>query len=264
MDIMCENKQIPMIECFTTSSLMDIPHIHKEMEMIYVYSGQTTATVGNDDCTMTAGDLLVVRPYQTHTYPSSRPGSHNRFLVLIFPTHSLAEMEQQFMAYDPISPVIPVQPNSLTDQCFRAMAAVRGSYAHTKICAYLTLAISDLIPTISWKIREPMDHTVENILQYCSRHFTENVTLDVMAADLHLSKYYISHTINKYTKMNLNTIINSFRIELACRLLHQTDHKITHIAQDVGYDSLRSFNRAFMALNQTTPLAYRKKFRGAP
>ncbi len=261
MDIMYENKKIPIVDCFTASGLVPEPHIHKEIELIYVCSGRASATVGNDTHMMEQGDLLIVLPYQTHYYAYFTPEETNRFLVLIFPTHSLSEMEEMFVMNDLANPVIHVPEGSLSDQFFRNMQSVQGAFAQTQICSYLNLALSYLMPSISWKDKKPMENTAESILQYCSRHFTENVTLDSIAADLHLNKYYISHTINKYTNMNLNTIINSFRIELACRLLHLTDRKIAHVAQDVGYDSLRSFNRAFMTLNQLTPMEYRKQFK---
>lgn len=261
MEIMYENKQIPIVDCFTSPTLVDVPHIHKEIELIYVCSGKASATVGNTTYPMNKGDLLIVLPYQTHYYEYYITENPNEFLVLIFPTHSLSEMEEKFVMNDLTESVIHVPESSLSDEFFRRMRNIQGEYAQTQICSYLTLAISYLMPSISWKDRKPMENTAESILQYCSRHFTENITLDTISADLHLSKYYISHTINKYTNMNLNTIINSFRIELACRLLHQTDRKIAHIAQDVGYDSLRSFNRAFMTLNQLTPMEYRKQFK---
>ncbi|MBR5279618.1 MAG: helix-turn-helix domain-containing protein [Clostridia bacterium] len=261
MNIMYENKKIPIIDCFTAYGLVDAPHIHKEIELIYVVGGTAGATVGNENYTIESGDLLVVSPYQTHHYIFNPQDCSNEFLVMIFPTHSLSEMEELFTMNDMESPVIHIEKGSLPDQFFRAMQSVQGPYVQTQICSYLNLALSYLIPTINWKERKPMENTAESILQYCSRHFTENITLDTISADLHLNKYYISHTINKYTNMNLNTIINSFRIELACRLLHLTDKKIAHIAQDVGYDSLRSFNRAFMTLNQLTPMEYRKQFK---
>lgn len=261
MNIMYENKKIPIIDCFTAYGLVDVPHIHKEIELIYVCNGSAGATVSTESYKLKTGDLLVVSPYQTHHYTYDFKATNNEFLVMIFPTHSLSEMEEVFVMNDLESSVIHVPQGSASDQFFRSMQTVQGPYAQTQLCSYLNLALSYLMPSISWKERKPMENTAESILQYCSRHFTENITLDTIAADLHLNKYYVSHTINKYTNMNLNTIINSFRIELACRMLHLTDRKIAHIAQDVGYDSLRSFNRAFMTLNQLTPMEYRKQFK---
>lgn len=261
MNVMYENKKIPIIDCFTAYGLVDVPHIHKEIELIYVCNGSAGATVGTETYKLDPGDLLVVSPYQTHHYTYDPKATNNEFLVMIFPTHSLSEMEEVFVMNDLESSVIHVPQGSASDQFFRSMQTVQGPYAQTQLCSYLNLALSYLMPSISWKERKPMENTAESILQYCSRHFTENITLDTIAADLHLNKYYVSHTINKYTNMNLNTIINSFRIELACRMLHLTDRKIAHIAQDVGYDSLRSFNRAFMTLNQLTPMEYRKQFK---
>ncbi|MBR5279549.1 MAG: helix-turn-helix transcriptional regulator, partial [Clostridia bacterium] len=44
------------------------------------------------------------------------------------------------------------------------------------------------------------------------------------------------------------------------RMLRNMERSITEIAQDVGYDSIRSFNRAFSGITSMTPKDYRNRF----
>ncbi len=102
-------------------------------------------------------------------------------------------------------------------------------------------------------VQNTSNQTIKNILDYCNKHYTERLTLDTLAQALHLNKYYISHALNKHINMRLNTFINSLRTEEACHLLKNTDKKISAISQTVGYDTIRSFNRAFMEIMGMTP-----------
>ena len=64
-----------------------------------------------------------------------------------------------------------------------------------------------------------------------------------------------------YDKLGLrfNDYVNSLRISEACRYLVHTDHSITEISEIVGFNTLRTFNRAFMKQLGISPSEYRKK-----
>ena len=82
-----------------------------------------------------------------------------------------------------------------------------------------------------------------------------------MAEDLHMSKYHISHLFSEKLNISFSTYISIIRIDAACELLEETDKKTSDISEEVGFGSIRSFNRAFMHLTGTSPLQYRSKFR---
>ena len=72
------------------------------------------------------------------------------------------------------------------------------------------------------------------------------------------SKYYISHLFSMKLKVRFNDYINSLRINDACRQLRQTDKTVTEISECVGFNTLRTFNRAFIKQVGTSPSEYRK------
>ena len=96
-----------------------------------------------------------------------------------------------------------------------------------------------------------------NIIDFCTHNYKDDITLDYVAESLHLSKYYISHLINKRLKQNFNEYINNLRITEACNLLRETDTKIADISEDVGFGTIRSFNRAFKQIMNVSPAEYR-------
>ena len=60
-------------------------------------------------------------------------------------------------------------------------------------------------------------------------------------------------------KMGFNDYINSLRISNACKQLLKTDASVTEISESVGFNTLRTFNRAFMKQMGMTPSEYRRQ-----
>jgi AraC-like DNA-binding protein len=53
--------------------------------------------------------------------------------------------------------------------------------------------------------------------------------------------------------------VNFLRISEACQLLTKTSETVVKISEDVGFDNLRNFNRAFHEIMQMTPTEFRDK-----
>ena len=65
--------------------------------------------------------------------------------------------------------------------------------------------------------------------------------------------------INRKLNQNFNEYINNLRIAEACNLLRETNIKIADISEDVGFGTIRSFNRAFKQITGISPAVYREK-----
>ena len=96
------------------------------------------------------------------------------------------------------------------------------------------------------------------IVSYCTQNFSENLSLSMLEEKLHLNKYYISHLFSGKLGLRFNDYINSLRISEACKLLANSDLSITDISERVGFNTLRTFNRAFIKQMHCSPSAYRK------
>jgi AraC-like DNA-binding protein len=91
-----------------------------------------------------------------------------------------------------------------------------------------------------------------------------NIRLVDLADELGVPMHHLSYVINSQFEANFNDFINRFRVEEAQRRLrHADDQKFTlvAIAEDVGFTSRTSFNRAFKKLAGTTPTEYARAFR---
>lgn len=99
--------------------------------------------------------------------------------------------------------------------------------------------------------------------EYIDKHYMENLSLNVLAEEIHMNPYYFSSFFKKNTGENFKDYVNRIRIEHAVPMLLSTDMKTYEIAERVGFGDIRVFNTAFQKIHQETPGSYRKRVRGS-
>ena len=65
--------------------------------------------------------------------------------------------------------------------------------------------------------------------------------------------------MNQKLGMGFNDYVNSIRISNACRLLTESDMPIGEISETVGFNTVRTFNRAFVKHMGMSPREYRSQ-----
>ena len=80
-----------------------------------------------------------------------------------------------------------------------------------------------------------------------------------MARELGVSEAVLSKIFNIHYGKSFPQILNENRVEDAKRLLGQTDAPVKVIAEDVGFNSLASFNRVFKDIQGCSPSEFRKR-----
>lgn len=102
---------------------------------------------------------------------------------------------------------------------------------------------------------------IQKAKAYIEEHYKENLSLQVLAEEIHMNPYYFSSFFKKNTGENFKDYVNRVRIEHAVPLLLSSDLKTYEIAERVGFGDIRMFNAAFAKIYQETPGNYRKRVR---
>lgn len=242
-------------------SLSPLPHLHRDLEMICVLEGKAIAYADSTRCELFAGDIFLAFPNQIHYYETVTPMSHVGF---IFKPDLLPEMMELFTMGLPQQPVIrgaagEAQIRALIDALFETRE--RESYPHISDLrrGYLLALCAELLPRMT-VVKLPVGDSasLRAIVSFCSRNYSENLSLSLLEEKLHLNKFYISHLISGKLGLRFNDYVNSLRVSEACRYLLNSDHSITEIGSLVGFNTPRTFNRAFIKQMGMSPTEYRK------
>lgn len=240
------------------------PHLHSDIELLYLENGSLTAFADTTTVELKSGDVFISFPNQIH-YFRSADHTESYMLFIIKPT-LLPEYLDFFSCCAPSSPLIRnARELPRVDALFQMLwqsekdDTLSPSQAAKRRCGYLLALISELLLHMDIQVNNGEDsNSMRAIIRYCSEHFSENLSLSSLEEALHLNKYYISHLFSKKLGIPFNDYVNSLRISEACRLLLNTGKSITDISEAIGFNTLRTFNRAFTKQIGLSPSQYRK------
>lgn len=105
------------------------------------------------------------------------------------------------------------------------------------------------------------DDIIYRTVSYIGKNFKEEISLDIMAKDLGVSKYSLSRVFSSTFHTNFNQYLNEHRLNYAVSLLEYSDKSITEICLEAGFQSQRTFNRVFQEKYRRTPREYKNEFK---
>ena len=92
--------------------------------------------------------------------------------------------------------------------------------------------------------------------KYIDDHYSEDISLSLVASKLGLSTSYLSSKFSSETGMGFVDYVNKVRIEHACSYLKQGYYKVYEISEKVGFNDTKYFAKTFKKITGITP----KKF----
>lgn len=101
-------------------------------------------------------------------------------------------------------------------------------------------------------------HIVEEIIHYVKKYYMENLTLDSIADQFHMSKTYVSRLLKRYANQSFLKILVDTRMEEACKMILEDKYKLYEIAEKVGYNDFSYFIQSFKKKYGVTPNGYRQ------
>ena len=229
-------------------------HLHNHIELAIITNGRTKAYADSKGGILCEGHAFIAFPNQVHYFKDEFGALDN--VLFIFPPNKIPAFSKIFSKSLPKEPIIPIDLEQILPVINIALNALRNksTYSETIIENCLGIILAHIFENSELEpVKERNISAIQSILLYCSEHYTEEITLEKIAENTHMSKYYISHIFGKEIGTSLPEYINTMRIRDAEILLKNREMSITDIAFAVGFNSLRSFNRHFFAQTGKTP-----------
>lgn len=236
-------------------------HLHTQLEIFYLFSGSARMWVDGAEQILTAGDLCLCFPGVIHGYGER---GNAQGLMVIAPPKLFPSLPQLGSGRCPEAPTL--HRDALPDDVAFCMEQLRRECSREvnepAVLGYLQVLLARTLPRLRL-VEPPTEHsdTAYRIMQYLSRHFAEPLTLQSLAEALNVSPSHLSHTFSRRMHTNFRAYVNALRADHACTLLRDTDFSVTRIAYECGFETQRTFNRAFAEQRGVTPSEYRKSFR---
>ncbi len=248
------------LTCGYGSDMTFPPHIHKELEILMVTKGEVELTIDSTTQTLREGDISITFPNTIHGYKTL---DHSDYFIIIFNGDMLPLNKNIFSSYKALKNYIPScqVPCEVYSSLKNIHNEVISSNSLGIITGYLYLVIGRLLPLLELQKNQKNLSVglMERILSYIQLNYTNPINLSIIAGELDISPFYLSRLFSNSIGLRLDMYINELRINYANHLLSFSDKQITEIAFECGFETLRTFNRAYKNITGITPREYRKQ-----
>ncbi len=99
---------------------------------------------------------------------------------------------------------------------------------------------------------------LKRLREYVEQNYSERIPLEKAAQIATLESSYFSSYFRAKVGITFTDWLRQVRISKAMELLKARDFSITHIAYEVGFGDLRTFERAFKKHTRMTPREFKK------
>ena len=127
-----------------------------------------------------------------------------------------------------------------------------------EIVQYLSKGFGLLAAQNNQNAEDRYQNIVGNIVAYLQEHYSEDITLDSVAEQFHMSRTYVSRLLKRYANQSFLKMLIDIRMEVARKMIMEDKLKMYEIAEKVGYNDFSYFIQAFKKKYGVTPNDYRK------
>lgn len=255
-------------------------HHHPECEITLVRRGGTERFVGDKLTPLTPGDLVFLGPdlphdFRNHATPGKRRVRVDAIVVQFMP-HLLGEgwlhrasmgKVRRLFVRSALGLEVRGRTRQRTAKRLSQIVKARG----LRRVGLLLELLEDLARSKELKeiaspgFYAPVGSATSDRIGVVCAHIEQHLAAPLYAAKLaglaSLSESAFSRLFKRCTLRTLPQYVNELRIAHACRLLAETDHTVSEIANACGYPTPAHFQRQFQKLERRAPLAYRRAVR---
>ncbi len=248
------------LNCWYSSDLTFPLHLHKELEILMVTKGEIELTINSTTQILKQGDISISLPNTIHGYKTHKQSD---YFIMIFNGDMLPLFKTYFTTFR--SSKNYILSDQVPSEVYTCLSSI---YQETQlenniaiITGYLYVAVGRLLPFLNLqKVQKDVGgDLVGRILSYIQSNYLNQINLVSISNELNISPYYLSRVFSNSIGLRLDKYINELRINYANHLLAFTNKQITEIAFECGFETLRTFNRAYKNITSLTPREYRKQ-----
>ena len=210
---------------------------------------------------MDVNNLVIINPNVVHTEVSLN-AQPLEYIVLGIDGIQLAGGDTSNGQFNILDHFESVEISGCLRNILREMEQKNTGYED--VCqAYMEILIIRLMRNTTFAVPTQPQSVSRNrqcasVKRYIDLHFKEALTLELLAEEAHMNKYYLSHAFKReYGVSPINYMITR-RIEESKYLLAETDLSMSQISQLLGFSSLSYFSQVFRRTQATTPMEYRQ------
>ena len=248
-------------------------HAHDYYEFYFFAEGAVTMELAGRRYSLRQGDVIVVPPGVEHRALLTDESVPYRRFVLWLSRDYVQALAQQSADYTlPLRRAEAAQGrlwhfdlltfNTLRGELFALLDELHAERfgKQAQINLYICSLLLHLSRLVCEQAQRPAQRgsasTYAALTAFIDTHLEEDLSLDRLAQEFYLSKYYIAHLFQDSVGLTVHRYITKKRLA-ACAVAIESGAKITELCLTYGFTDYSAFYRAFQKEFGMSPSAYR-------
>lgn len=268
---------IPYILFYDNGNQVVPTHWHKEIEFAYSIEGTSSILVNDHLYEIPEGEAILINGGDNHFYFSTK--EHKR-IVIIFDLSIIEgskdyleirkKLVSSFNSNNKSTFLWSSEEKSRLKEILKRLEEL-NNYSDImrnlciRSCIFELLYLFSLPKNkangnenISAYSNKSMKQ-LERIFSYIEENYKKPIMLDDIANEIGYDRAYFSRFFKKYTNTTFISYLQAYRISKAQYLLvSKPELSIGQVSEEVGFQSVKTFNRIFKELVNSSPLKFRK------
>lgn len=265
-----ENKVLPQIS-FRLLSISSskyeedwssFPHSHYFTEIFFIKSGSGRVQIENESFPVKENSLVLIGSQVLHTEYSNPDSPLDYYVLGVEGLKINTNKPIEYSIVNSASNAVSIR------HCFESILQEMHNKleGYEEICQHYLAILILLIcrkDHVSYEVTNSQNISREcrKVKNYIESNYHDKITLDSLAANCNLTKYYLSHKFSELYRKSPMSYLTEVRLASAKDLLLTTNHSIEEIASTTGFSSSSYFSQTFQKHYQMPPQQYRKMHR---
>lgn len=240
-------------------------HYHEVHQILYVLGNKGEITFDQQRHAFAQDDLVFITPYSQHSITSNEKMT---VLVLEFDLEkldsSIKEILSQHSFQDTKLVKLNVSEAGDVRKLLRRMLYEQSQGKAINILA-MKIYLAELLLILlrsgeKSTITDANTLRAERIRKYIDTHYFEIMDSNDISQQFEISTRHVNSIFKNQFEMTPMKYLNEVRMEVAKKLLLETDKDIASICFEIGFDAISTFYRRFKEYTHLSPNHYRLQF----
>lgn len=223
-----------------------MPHFHSSIELYLCTEGKYTVYINGETYTLTAGDIAFVDKFVPHTSGTLEGDEAGTVYVVVASSAYLDGIK--WLSDNTLTPYTPARSGYEKIAELVAWAyELKNEMNEEMRYGFVSLLLGMMREHCGCVARGTEKNTklLVNVMRYIDEHYTEKISMSMLAKTFGYEQTYLSRIFNKFLGMNLREYLNRRRVA-ALQKLRRSDPSlpIWKAAESCGFDSPNTYYRA--------------------
>jgi len=240
------------------------PAVRTHYLLHYVFEGEGIFEVDGVRHSIRPGQGFLICPHVVTYYAADQvnPWSYG----WIGFNGTLAESLLEQAGLNPSAPILKYEQKERIYEHLQWMIQSNENQQarETRLIGLLYLMLSLMMEkgpkTLPPPVNSRADIYVEQVKDFIEMNFSQKITVEDIAHFIGLNRSYLCSLFTKTTHGSIQDYLIRYRMEIASKMLVNTDLTIGNIARSVGYADPLLFSKIFKRIKGMSPKAYRSEF----